>query len=287
MALVRRVRDRQRALYATAAGAFAAPYRQSERPGNSRDVWIYTTGDSKPAERPLAILLDGQFWAKQMPVWEPLMQLTREGALPEAVYVLIDIIDLPHRSRELTCKDDFWLAVQEELMPQLADWAPHSGKPADTVVAGQSFGGPASLYAGLRWPQRFGAVIAQSGSYWWPRRDMLQLPSIPDDACWLMQQVERHGPGNHGALKVFMEAGSQEKLVHRVSGEMAARLSDAGHRVHYRVVEGGHDALCWRSGLTDGLQAVWASAFATAYPASATATATARGTHDGKPESVR
>lgn len=114
---------------------------QSERPGNSRDVWIYTTGDSKPAERPLAILLDGQFWAKQMPVWEPLMQLTREGALPEAVYVLIDIIDLPHRSRELTCKDDFWLAVQEELMPQLADWAPHSGKPADTVVAGQSFGG--------------------------------------------------------------------------------------------------------------------------------------------------
>ena len=167
MALVRRVRDRQRALYATAAGAFAAPYRQSERPGNSRDVWIYTTGDSKPAERPLAILLDGQFWAKQMPVWEPLMQLTREGALPEAVYVLIDIIDLPHRSRELTCKDDFWLAVQEELMPQLADWAPHSGKPADTVVAGQSFGGPASLYAGLRWPQRFGAVIAQSGSYWW------------------------------------------------------------------------------------------------------------------------
>ena len=121
---------------------------QSERLGNSRDVWIYTTGDSKPAERPLAILLDGQFWAKQMPVWEPLMQLTREGALPEAVYVLIDIIDLPHRSRELTCKDDFWLAVQEELMPQLADWAPHSGKPADTVVAGQSFGGLASCMPG-------------------------------------------------------------------------------------------------------------------------------------------
>lgn len=285
MALVRRVR--------IASGRYTPPLParlqrhtwQSERLGNNRDVWIYTTGDSKPAERPLAILLDGQFWAKQMPVWEPLMQLTREGALPEAVYVLIDIIDLPHRSRELTCKDDFWLAVQEELMPQLADWAPHSGKPADTVVAGQSFGGLASLYAGLRWPQRFGAVIAQSGSYWWPRRDMLQLPSIPDDACWLMQQVERHGLGNHGALKVFMEAGSQEKLVHRVSGEMAARLSDAGHRVHYRVVEGGHDALCWRSGLTDGLQAVWASAFATAYPASATATA--RGTHDGKPESVR
>ncbi len=142
---------------------------QSERLGNSRDVWIYTTGDSKPAERPLAILLDGQFWAKQMPVWEPLMQLTREGALPEAVYVLIDIIDLPHRSRELTCKDDFWLAVQEELMPQLADWAPHSDNPADTVVAGAKLWRPgfpvcrAALAAALRrgdHPVRFLLVAA-------------------------------------------------------------------------------------------------------------------------------
>ncbi len=102
---------------------------------------IYTTGDSKPAERPLAILLDGQFWAKQMPVWEPLMQLTREGGIAGSGVCADRHIDPPHRSRELTCKDDFWLAVQEELMPQLADWAPHSGKPADTVVAGQSFGG--------------------------------------------------------------------------------------------------------------------------------------------------
>ena len=45
------------------------------------------------------------------------MQLTRGGALPQAVYVLIDVIDLKQRARELTCKEDFWLAVQEELMP--------------------------------------------------------------------------------------------------------------------------------------------------------------------------
>ncbi|WP_339037281.1 hypothetical protein [Serratia symbiotica] len=33
------------------------------------------------------------------------MQLTRGGELPQAVYVLIDIIDLKQRARELTCKN--------------------------------------------------------------------------------------------------------------------------------------------------------------------------------------
>ncbi|MCP6060540.1 alpha/beta hydrolase-fold protein, partial [Klebsiella pneumoniae] len=75
-------------------------------------------GDESP-ERPLAVLLDGQFWAESMPVWPALASLTHEGKLPPAVYVLIDVIDTAHRSRELPCNPDFWLAVQEELLPQV------------------------------------------------------------------------------------------------------------------------------------------------------------------------
>lgn len=230
----------------------------SQRLGTTRHVWVYSTGESHPATRPLAILLDGQFWAQQMPVWDPLMQLTRQGKLPQAVYLLIDIIDQQHRARELTCNDEFWLALQEELLPQLADWAPYSNEAANTVVAGQSFGGLSSLYAGLRWPERFGATIGQSSSFWWPRRDMLQLPTIPDDACWLIRQIEQRQLGVSGKLKVFLEAGVHEKLVHQVNDRMAALLQEVGHQVQYRVVEGGHDALCWRGGLLDGLQAHWA-----------------------------
>ncbi len=230
----------------------------SRRLGTTRHVWVYTTGEQRPVTRPLAILLDGQFWAQQMPVWEPLLQLTRTGQLPEAVYLLIDVIDQQHRAQELTCNDEFWLAVQEELLPQLAVWAPHCTEAASTVVAGQSFGGLASLYAGLRWPERFGAVISQSGSFWWPRRDLLQLSTLPDDACWLMRQMEEQQLGAHGRLQVFMEAGVHEKLIHQVSDRMAALLRESGHQVQYRVVEGGHDALCWRGGLLEGLQAHWA-----------------------------
>lgn len=46
---------------------------------------------------------------------------------------------------------------------------------------------------------------------------MLQQPTIPDDAGWLIQQVEKHGLGHFGALKVFMEAGLHETRLYRVS----------------------------------------------------------------------
>lgn len=266
--------------YATSNGRCtpAAPAKiqryqwQSTRLGNQRNVWIFTTGENTTGEsndlasRPLAILLDGQFWSQKMPIWDPLMQQTAQGKLPAAVYVLIDVIDSQHRSQELTCNADFWLAVQEELLPDISKRAPHSPDPAKTVVAGQSFGGLSSLYAGLHWPQRFGCVLAQSGSFWWPRRDMLQLEKVPDDACWLPQQIQQ-GLGQESALKIFMEAGRHEGLIHKVNDSLVNLFKQSQHRVHYRVVEGGHDALCWRGGLLDGLQALWADEFVTHQPA--------------------
>lgn len=143
---------------------------RSARLGNTRRVWVFTTGDAQPDSRPLAILLDGQFWAQSMPVWPALTSLTHRGHLPPAVYLLIDAIDTAHRSRELPCNADFWLAVQEELLPLVKTTTAFSDDPQRTVVAGQSFGGLSSLYAGLNWPARFGCVLSQSGSYWWPHR---------------------------------------------------------------------------------------------------------------------
>lgn len=83
------------------------------------------------------------------------------------MYVLIDAIDTTHRAHELPCNADFWLAVQQELLPLVKDIAPFSDRADRTVVAGQSFGGLSALYAGLHWPERFGCVLSQSGSYWY------------------------------------------------------------------------------------------------------------------------
>ncbi|STP77018.1 enterochelin esterase [Enterobacter hormaechei] len=187
----------------------------SARLKNRRRVWIFTTGDESP-ERPLAVLLDGQFWAESMPVWPALASLTLEGKLPPAVYVLIDVIDTAHRSRELPCNPDFWLAVQDELLPQVKSMAPFSDRADHTVVAGQSFGGLSSLYAGLNWPQRFGCILSQSGSYWWPHRGAQQ------DGL-LIEQLKA-GDKTARGLRIVLEAGRNEPLILRANQAILAEL---------------------------------------------------------------
>jgi enterochelin esterase family protein len=219
----------------------------SARLKNRRRVWIFTTGDESP-ERPLAVLLDGQFWAESMPVWPALASLTHEGKLPPAVYVLIDVIDSAHRSRELPCNPDFWLAVQDELLPQVKSMAPFSDRADHTVVAGQSFGGLSSLYAGLNWPQRFGCILSQSGSYWWPHRGAQQ------DGL-LIEQLKA-GDKTARGLRIVLEAGRNEPLILRANQAILAELHTQ-QPVFWRQVDGGHDALCWRGGLTQGLMTLW------------------------------
>lgn len=219
----------------------------SARLKNRRRVWIFTTGDESP-ERPLAVLLDGQFWAESMPVWPALASLTHEGKLLPAVYVLIDVIDTAHRSRELPCNPDFWLAVQEELLPQVKSMAPFSDRADHTVVAGQSFGGLSSLYAGLNWPQRFGCILSQSGSYWWPHRGAQQ------DGL-LIEQLKA-GDKTARGLRIVLEAGRNEPLILRANQAILAELYTQ-QPVFWRQVDGGHDALCWRGGLTQGLMTLW------------------------------
>ncbi|MDM3224241.1 enterochelin esterase [Citrobacter sp. Cf088] len=222
---------------------------RSARLGNTRRVWVFTTGEAQAESRPLAILLDGQFWAQSMPVWPALTSLTHRGHLPPAVYLLIDAIDTTHRSRELPCNADFWLAVQEELLPLVKTTTAFSDDPQRTVVAGQSFGGLSSLYAGLNWPARFGCVLSQSGSYWWPHRGGGQDGAI----------VEQLKTGTISAqgLRIVLEAGIREPIIYRANQVLYAQLPSAPQSIFWRQVDGGHDALCWRGGLMQGLMTLW------------------------------
>ena len=220
---------------------------ESVRLNNRRRVWVFTTGEDSP-ERPLAVLLDGQFWAESMPVWSPLTALTNAGKLPPAVYVLIDVIDMAHRNHELPCNPDFWRAVQEELLPRVNRCTPFSDRADRTVVAGQSFGGLSSLYAGLNWPERFGCVLSQSGSYWWPHR-------VGQQDGLLIKQLKA-GDLTARGLRIVLEAGRNEPLIFRANHAIYAELHPQ-QPVIWRQVDGGHDALCWRGGLTQGLMTLW------------------------------
>jgi enterochelin esterase family protein len=51
-----------------------------------------------------------------------------------------------------------------------------------------------------------------------------------------------------------MEAGRREDVIYQVNEVMSEALRIAGHRLQYRVYSGGHDSLCWRGGLVEGIR---------------------------------
>ncbi|WP_323372714.1 enterochelin esterase [Winslowiella arboricola] len=228
---------------------------QSRLLGNQRPIWLYTSGESaQPEQRPLIIVLDGQNWAQNIPIYAAIDQQTAAGQLPAACWLFIDVIDMAHRGQELPCNPHFWKAVQQELLPLSRRLTPFSDDAQRTVVSGQSYGGLAALYAGLHWPQRFGRILSQSGSFWWPDVNIMHHPET-DNTGWLTKQVARRQQ-SAATLKIFMESGSTEEDIGFVNQQMLSALTAASLQVAYREYIGGHDPLCWRGGLIDGVQAL-------------------------------
>ncbi len=238
---------------------FTAPHHftwQSQRLGNQRRVWWYRTGELTHEHTRLAILLDGQFWAQTMPICGPLQQLTAEGKLPPAIYVMPDIIDREHRGQELPCNPEFWQAIRDELLPQIKKECHWQHDATQTIVAGQSFGGLASVYAVLNWPETFGNALSLSGSFWWPNRGQA--------AGALIEQLQKTSPPV-GKRKIFLKAGCREKVICEANREMQHWLTHYHIPHSLTLVEGGHDALWWRGSLLNGLQTLWQDEYNDSY----------------------
>lgn len=248
---------------------------ESNQLGNQRKVWIYSTGVSdelsqlsrsqfnEPSsnslnDRPLTILLDGNVWVYDLPIFAALDNQTHQGVFKPGVYVLIDSIDGANREQDMSCNRNFWEAVQSELLPLIEDIAPHTSKPEKTIVAGQSLGGLSAMFAGLYWPERFACVLSQSGSFWWPKYELLKSPSeykpvnLNEAKGWLAEQVETE-LNIPRPIHIFMEVGTYEDIMLDVNLSLYRELVAVGHQVEYRRYCGGHDKICWRGGLVEGL----------------------------------
>ena len=185
-----------------------------------------------------------------MPVGSTLDNLIAAGQIPPLVAVLPEVIDVETRVRELACNDAFLAFLTRELLPWVAeDWA-ITDDPARTIVAGQSLGGLTAAFAGLREPGRFGNILSQSGSFWW-----MSGSEFHTDAEWLTQLYVR---SPRLPLRFYVEVGLQEWVLLPPTRHFRNVLDAKGYEQIYREYNGGHDTLCWRGGLADGLIALCA-----------------------------
>ncbi|MDP9265571.1 MAG: alpha/beta hydrolase-fold protein [Chloroflexota bacterium] len=106
-------------------------------------------------------------------------------------------------------------------------------------VLGSSLGGLFALYAGLRAPEAFGHVLAQSGTYAMGGRD------------FVVHDLVRHGPTRE--LRIWLDCGTMERLLEG-NRRMCALLRERGYAVEYREFHGGHNWTSWRDDVWRGLE---------------------------------
>ncbi|MFE4694423.1 enterochelin esterase [Streptomyces sp. NPDC056749] len=215
-----------------------------ELAGGTRRVWMYEpppeTGHS--ADLPVLVLLDGEHWQPRLGLAHLLDNLIADGRVPPLVALLPESVDAGTRWSELTCRPEFVAFLTGELLPWAASRLPVTDDPARTVVAGQSLGGLSAAHAALSAPGRFGGVLAQSGSFWWPDGPRAQ---------WLTDRIEA---SPRLPVRFWLSFGEQEWVALPAARRLREVLAAAGYDdASYREFNGGHDYLCWRTELADGL----------------------------------
>lgn len=211
-----------------------------------RDAWLYTPPRRDDGELPLLVLLDGDIWARRIPVFPTLDNLIADGAIPPLAAVVLAAGDRVTRFTEYPCQEPFAAFLAGELTPWAAARLGATADPARTIMAGQSLGGLAAAFAAYRAPHRFGNVLTQSGSFWWPGND-------PARAEWLTRQ---YATTDRLPLRFYQEVGTDEWVGLGPNRRLRDALRAKGYPVTYREFSGGHDQVCWRGGLADGLRAL-------------------------------
>jgi enterochelin esterase family protein len=199
-------------------------------------------------------LFDGDVVRGPIPFSTILDNLIDAGRIPPMVAVLVDSLTQEVRDRELPCGAPFLEYLTDELLPWVRSQYQITSDPARTIVAGQSHGGQAAAFAGLRRPDVFGNVISQSGSFWWS-------PDDDPEHEWLTRQFAE---SERQPLRLYLEAGLLERGStpgHGPSILIANRhlrtiLRTKGYELEYAEYNGGHDYACWRGSLADALIAI-------------------------------
>lgn len=203
--------------------------------GDDYDVFLLFDGWSYYNFAAIATVLDNLYYTHRIPPYVLVMHTNEDQEI---------------RARELPCHRPFVDFLNDELMPWVHENYHVTSDPRRTVVGGSCFGGLAAAYAAIESPERFGNVISQSGSFWWPGGG---VPGIEDE--WLTQKFKE---STTLPIRFSMTIGSMEQAIMEYDPMATHRnmrdvLLKQGYEVDYFEYIGGHDMVCWRGSIVDQL----------------------------------
>ncbi len=212
------------------------------REDGEREILLYRPPVKEPV--PLLIVFDGQDYLQRGKLNTIVDNLIADKRIqPIAMAFLTN--GGRWRSVEYLCSDATLQWLDNIILPlareqlNLLDPARRSGAYG---VLGASAGGTMALYAGLRMPNTFGNVIAQSSASAVNGMDLSTVDLVRS----------KHSRD----IKVWMDVGSLDFLLED-NRRMSSLMQEQGYNVAYREFAGGHNYTAWRNDIWRGLEALF------------------------------
>jgi enterochelin esterase family protein len=204
------------------------------------------------ARYPVLIVHDGHDYLNFASMKTVLDNLIHRLDLAETVVVFSDPGD---RLREYANSAAHARHLATELLPHLEAELPLIGTPPGRALMGSSFGAVASLTTAYRYPETFGSLLLQSGSFVFTDIGTDHGGGPAFDPVVKFMNRYRARP-RRVADRIFMSCGIYEPLI-TPNRSMVPVFEQAGMTVRYVEARDGHSWEDWRDRLRDGLSWVY------------------------------
>ena len=145
--------------------------------------------------------------------------------------------------------------ITKELIGQLEEQFPLVAHPSGRALLGSSFGAIASLTTAVRYPETYGSLLLQSGSFVFTDIGALQGEDPAFDPVVKFMNRYRARPTRF-ADRLFMSCGVYEPLI-VFNRSMVPVFTETGMTINYVESRDGHNWESWRDRLRDGLSWVF------------------------------
>jgi enterochelin esterase family protein len=216
--------------------------------GDTRRVRVYLPARFRRTRRyPLLVVHDGEDYLRFAALQTVLDNLIERL---EIAPLVVALTQSPDRLREYPGDERHARHIVEELLPLLRQQYPLEDTPDARGLMGASFGAVASLYTAWRYPDFFGRLLLQSGSFAFSELGHHRRGPVFDPVVKFVNEF-RARPGQP-AEKLYLSCGIYESLIYE-NRSLLPLLQARGIDVRYDEARDGHNWENWRDRLQTGL----------------------------------
>ncbi|MGK5088815.1 alpha/beta hydrolase-fold protein [Bdellovibrionota bacterium FG-2] len=211
--------------------------------GTKRNLTVLLPAVKRTMIKPrfYAYFQDGGDYLEKGAIANLVANLSNQPDMPAIVAILIPPKD---RNREYALNEDYVRFVATSLVPEVEQKLGASVGRNQRVIVGPSLGGLISFFTAVKYPEVFGNVVSQSGSFWWDEGRMVNLLA---------------GMNTVTLFRAFNSVGSYETLPMNEFNEKVAQESvRIGIQMTFRKVPALHNWMMWRNELSGVLRRVMA-----------------------------